>query len=161
MTMHTPEKIKHTIVGCQWPKEHCFHLMEQIPPSLYNDTCTFCCQDVLSKRKKEKQRDTVKITLNLNCSCFFATLDVFLFAHLFICFFIPITNKKGKSPPRMAAEPTETHFVPGDQWSSLHSLMQLSVSFRELCTDLSSANAAEAKGNHKVSGFVCLYGIAL
>lgn len=39
--------------------------------------------------------------------------------------------------------------------------MQLSVSFHELCTYLSSANAAEAKGNHKVSGFVCLYGIAL
>lgn len=67
---------------------------------------------VLSERKKEK-KDTMKITLNLDCR---------LFLCIFGCDFVLLMcsprphyhyQKEGKIPPCMTVGPTETHFVTG------------------------------------------------
>lgn len=115
---------------------------------------------VLPKMKEKKQR-YCENHLELGLQVVSLHLRMwFCFVGVFCFFFINIIKKKKKFPPCMAAEPTETHFVTGHQCSSLHRLMQLSVPFSELYIDLSSANAAEAKGNYKGLQFVCLYGTA-
>ena len=93
--MHMPQKRKQMnyirlLLGIKG-STFLFNTAES-PPSLHKGLCTFYGQDACAY-KKEKQRDTMKITLNLACRLFLC-----IFGCGFVLFFsLPSSNRR-KNP---------------------------------------------------------------